>query len=149
MNLLMIAPLCDSRGEIRYHIGAQVDVSGIVKECTDLPSLRRLVNKEDGRSFVAEGDIPDEEEPKKDEFQELSEMFNFQELDTVRRWGGRMHRDIMDEEDDPSSGNWHKPRLLISEPTVASVRMDEPSPRLGGRLSGVYQHVGHAISSEA
>jgi len=45
MNLLMCAPLCDSRGTIRYFIGAQVDVSGLVKECSDMESFRRLVNK--------------------------------------------------------------------------------------------------------
>jgi hypothetical protein len=38
----MMAPLCDSRGKIRYFIGAQVDVSGLVKECYDLESLKRL-----------------------------------------------------------------------------------------------------------
>jgi hypothetical protein len=43
MNLLMMAPLRDSRGTIRYFIGAQVDVSGLAKECSDLESLKRLV----------------------------------------------------------------------------------------------------------
>lgn len=38
----MMAPLCDSRGTIRYFIGTQVGVSGLVKECYDLESLKRL-----------------------------------------------------------------------------------------------------------
>ncbi|KAK3359781.1 hypothetical protein B0T25DRAFT_109581 [Lasiosphaeria hispida] len=32
-NLLMCAPLLDSRGMIRYMIGAQADVSGLAKDC--------------------------------------------------------------------------------------------------------------------
>lgn len=46
MNLLMVAPLYDSRGKVRYHIGAQVDVSGLVKESAGLDSLERLVARE-------------------------------------------------------------------------------------------------------
>ncbi|KAK8035321.1 hypothetical protein PG993_010316 [Apiospora rasikravindrae] len=46
MNLLMVAPLFDSRGKVRYHIGAQVDVSGLVKESAGLDSLERLVARE-------------------------------------------------------------------------------------------------------
>lgn len=46
MNLLMVAPLFDSRGKVRYHIGAQVDVSGLVKEAAGLESLERLVARE-------------------------------------------------------------------------------------------------------
>ena len=41
MNLLMTAPLLDSKGTTRYFIGAQVDVSGLCKEGTDLPGLQQ------------------------------------------------------------------------------------------------------------
>lgn len=83
MNLLMTAPLCDSRGTIRYFIGAQVDVSGLVKECSDMESLKRLVVMSDEANTDTNTDFG---KPAKDEFQELSEMLNLQELDTVRRW---------------------------------------------------------------
>jgi hypothetical protein len=46
-NLLMIAPLYDSRGTIRYFMGAQVDVSGLVNEFSDLESLKTLAIKAD------------------------------------------------------------------------------------------------------
>jgi hypothetical protein len=141
MNLLMIAPLCDSRGKVRYHIGAQVDVSGLVKECSDLESLHRLVAASEAKN----GDpnyMDSNEASKKDEFQELSEMLNLGELDTVRRWGGRMHRE-QQEEDPTSNGNganWNKPRLLIHE---QSPDRRKPLPRLeqpSGKLSGVYEN---------
>jgi hypothetical protein len=83
MNLQMTAPLCDSRGTIRYFIGAQVDVSGLVKECSDMESLRRLIATSDEANADTNTDFG---KPVKDEFQELSEMLNLQELDTVRRW---------------------------------------------------------------
>lgn len=141
MNLLMVAPLCDSRGKIRYFIGAQVDVSGMVKQCTDLESLQRLVVEQQSRQ---KGETPGRGEEKKDEFQQLSEMFNTGELETVRRWGGRMHRELQDDEDDNGSvlnAGLHKPRLLLKDPSPDLNKTAEMSGRGNGRLSGVYQHV--------
>lgn len=65
----MIAPLCDSRGQIRYHIGAQVDVSGLVKDCTDLESFQQLV-ADQNQQKSPQSDGPDDRQ-KKDEFQEV------------------------------------------------------------------------------
>lgn len=39
----MIAPLLDVHGNLKYFIGAQVDVSGLVKDSVELDGLRRLV----------------------------------------------------------------------------------------------------------
>ena len=57
MNLLMVAPLYDSRGVVRYHIGAQVDVSGLARECAGLDALQRLVARyeEDSDNDVRDG----------------------------------------------------------------------------------------------
>lgn len=65
----MIAPLCDSRGQIRYHVGAQVDVSGLVKDCTDLESFQQLVMDRNQRQSPQPLSV--DEGPKKDEFQEV------------------------------------------------------------------------------
>lgn len=69
VNLLMIAPLCDSRGQIRYHIGAQVDVSGLVKDCTDLESFQQLVVNQGEQQDPQPAETDDGQ--KKDEFQEV------------------------------------------------------------------------------
>ncbi|TGO82610.1 hypothetical protein BPOR_0792g00020 [Botrytis porri] len=148
MNLLMCAPLCDSRGTIRYFIGAQVDISGLVKECAELESLQRLVAadelaQEREAERAANPDAELEEypaPPPKDEFQELSEMLNMQELDTVRKWGGRMHKETEEENSDsnPQKGNWHKPRLHIK-----STSPESSNPQLGrisGKLGGIYEN---------
>jgi hypothetical protein len=146
MNLLMCAPLRDSRGTIRYFIGAQVDVSGLVKECTELESLQRLLDQaQNQQEGSEEKDEPHEE--KKDEFQELSEMLNMGELATVRKHGGRMHREAQDDLDSDSiSVTSHKPRLLLKEhsPDIAKPSSRPIDLRGNGRLGGVYQHVRRA-----
>ncbi|KAA8568384.1 hypothetical protein EYC84_007420 [Monilinia fructicola] len=149
MNLLMCAPLCDSRGTIRYFIGAQVDISGLVKECSELESLQRLVAahelaEEREAERAANPDVIPEELPAlppKDEFQELSEMLNMQELDTVRRWGGRMHKET---EENPDSnfqkGNWHKPRLHIGSISPDVMNPNPLAGRISGKLGGIYEN---------
>ncbi|QSZ34895.1 hypothetical protein DSL72_007756 [Monilinia vaccinii-corymbosi] len=151
MNLLMCAPLCDSRGTIRYFIGAQVDISGLVKECSELESLQRLVAaaelaEEREAERAANPDAEQQEDlpasTPKDEFQELSEMLNMQELDTVRKWGGRMHKET--EEHHPDSnlqkGNWHKPRLHIGNLSPDVMNLDAHAGRISGKLGGIYEN---------
>lgn len=144
MNLLMIAPLCDSRGKIRYFIGAQVDVSGLVKECTDMETLEQLVNREQSaRVDAPNGSDQRGPQASKDEFQDLSEMFNMAELETVRKYGGCMHREYRDEDADVRLAP-HMPRLLLQEPTAVGEKPAfDQGGRQSGRLSGIYQNVSH------
>ncbi|KAL8965827.1 MAG: hypothetical protein Q9197_006304, partial [Variospora fuerteventurae] len=137
--MLMIAPLCDSRGQIRYHIGAQVDVSGLVKDCTDLESFRQLVISTTERQSQRANDVDGDQ--KKDEFQELSEMLNMGELETVRRFGGKMHRESYEEEEDISrNGAPHRPRLLLKETTGDFGLLSTLGSHASGKLSGIFQH---------
>ena len=140
--MLMIAPLCDSRGKIRYFIGAQVDVSGLVKDCTDMETLQQLVEQEQppqiddhhGRDQHGQQNV-------KDDFQELSEMLNMAELETVRKHGGRMHREYQDEDTDSRQAP-HMPRLLLQDPNTASENpVFDQGSRQSGKLSGIYQNV--------
>lgn len=145
MNLLMCAPLRDSRGNLRYFIGAQIDVSNLVKECTDLEGVKRVVARH------SQGDIHEEQ---RDEFQALTQMFNQAELDIVRKSGGTMHRQNMDEdEDDASSTTWHRPRLLLKDSSPDRAIQEDPmesassrappaslGSRVHGKLIGVYQN---------
>jgi hypothetical protein len=136
MNLLMVAPLLDSRGNIRYFIGAQIDVSGLVKDCTDLEAFRSMLDQQEGHEPQPE---------QKDEFQELSQMFNHAELSTVRLHGGGMHREQVVEQDDASAMNY-KPRLLIQDQSTFDVdRAEQVSPKPEGRLSGPYKHVSQTV----
>ncbi|KAF1841649.1 uncharacterized protein K460DRAFT_170803 [Cucurbitaria berberidis CBS 394.84] len=132
MNLLMMAPLLDSRGNIRYFIGAQIDVSGLVKESTDLEAFQRMLEQQEGH---------EERDEPKDEFQELSEMFNHSELDTVRKHGGNMHREYLEDQDDSSAYGGGRPRLLIKDQSMFDADTTEkPGPKLKESLSGPYKH---------
>jgi hypothetical protein len=149
MNLLMIAPLMDSKGDIRYFLGAQVDVSGLLKTCTDLPGLAKLVDDEYEQKYGTKSG----KKAKKDQFQELAEMFNSAELETVRRSGGRMHREYVDDSSDSDSvhnGTTQRPRLMLSDPTqdILDKQKAQIAPGVpaadkerNGKLAGVYQHV--------
>jgi hypothetical protein len=153
MNLCMTAPLCDSKGTVRYHIGAQVDVSGLVKDGTGLDSLLRLDElaadalesnpdaDDDQIGIEIEKKLQlDTEGNEKEEFQELTEMLNMDELDTVRKWGGRMHRDDAGEDQYSVSG-WTKPRLVLNETTPDVTKRFQMNGSANGRLAGVYTHV--------
>ncbi|KAK3698570.1 hypothetical protein LTR37_016897 [Vermiconidia calcicola] len=148
MNLLMTAPLMDSRGNVRYYIGAQVDVSNLVKECSNLDGLVNMVEKEEDPEAAAE-----EREHKKDEFQELTEMFNSAELNTVRRYGGQMHKDYVDDSDAESTRSAQgKRRVLLKDSTQEVSERHGGSPsaangvppsvkeKINGKLAGVYEN---------
>lgn len=132
MNLLMMAPLLDSRGNLRYFIGAQIDVSGLVKDGTDLEAYHRMLDDRETHSHADEA---------KDEFQELCEMFNHAELDIARKHGGNMHREQLVERDDASIIQG-RPRVLIQDQGMLDVHeVERQGLKAEGRLSGPYKHV--------
>lgn len=68
-------------------------------------------------------------------------MLNMGELETVRRFGGKMHRESYEEEDDSSrNGAPHRPRLLLKDPT-GDLGVSSSLSRASGKLSGIFQHV--------
>ena len=84
LNLLMIAPLFDNRGSVRYFIGAQVDVTRLVEDGRGIDSFERLLAEE---NVKAELDEPAERQsngvstPKKplEVLGELGEMLSWEE----------------------------------------------------------------------
>ncbi|EME83062.1 uncharacterized protein MYCFIDRAFT_153732 [Pseudocercospora fijiensis CIRAD86] len=88
LSLVMNAHLIDSRGKLRYFLGAQVDVSGLLKNCSGLDSLTRLVERQrqkEEESGPARSDSADPIKP-------LSEMLNGRELNTISKFGGVLQR---------------------------------------------------------
>ena len=97
VNLLMCAPLYDDKGIIRYFIGAQIDVTGLVIEGLGIESFRALLHK-DGMKDLENKSEPDHQENsnKKNwhddkvkethaKLRELSMMFSQDESDVVSR----------------------------------------------------------------
>ncbi|ATY64928.1 PAS-like protein [Cordyceps militaris] len=100
MNLVMLAPLYDSRGTIRYFIGAQVDVSGLAMSSYDLDALRELVEED--------ADLKAEEparKSQKDEITQFAEILTPKELDTINTHGGSMHRLPLQVDTEPKSSD--------------------------------------------
>ncbi|KAI0454493.1 hypothetical protein F5B21DRAFT_232195 [Xylaria acuta] len=159
MNLLMIAPLYDNRGNVRYHLGAQVDVSGLLKECAGLASLGELVAQKQNQSEAsASNGREDTKEPRasRDVLANLAEMFTLGELKIVQA-----SRETHTEEKPNSAGssssthnnNSKLPSLTKDEaaPTEAEAPMDNSmssssaltplsSSSLIGRFRGILDH---------
>ncbi len=79
----MCVPLRDQSGKVRYYLGAQLDITGLVNDCTGLATLKNIVERNnEHRSHVTNRDVP-KETIEKDEFEQLSEAFNPQELEKL------------------------------------------------------------------
>lgn len=92
LNLLMVAPLFDCHGVLRYFVGAQVDVTQVLLDGAGMDSLAPALGDlpsrpPDGRAEDGRGDGNGDG----DVFRELTELFNDAEIETARRFGGRMH----------------------------------------------------------
>ncbi|KIW06633.1 uncharacterized protein PV09_02345 [Verruconis gallopava] len=80
LNLLMISPLHDNKGRIRYFIGCQIDVTNLIDEGRGIDSFQRLLAKEHAeRRF---GDVV----KKKSSLAlgELGHMLNAEEIDLLK-----------------------------------------------------------------
>lgn len=56
MNLLMVSPLLDDKGAIRYFIGALVDVTGLVIDGHGIESFRALLQSDETKRAEANGE---------------------------------------------------------------------------------------------
>ena len=137
MNLLLIAPLTDSRGLLRYHLAAQVDVSGLVKDCAEMPSLRRLLD------LHAQGEqAPNPQKPsaeKNDELRELSEMLNQDEMATIRRYGGQLHQSHRQERPQSLASTAQLNLDSHSAPNTSTVPQANGSLR--SKINSIYKNV--------
>ncbi|TAQ85716.1 Histidine kinase [Chlorociboria aeruginascens] len=112
-----------------------------VKEFSDLESLKRLVimgEHEKAQEEKKPSTQEDENNDLKDELQELSEMLNMRELDTVRNDGGKIHRES-EGTLDVEKKEWAKPRILINNDNQDS---SQTYPLLGqnGELRGIFHN---------
>lgn len=120
MNLLMITPLLDGNGRVRYYLGAQIDTSGLLK---DFYGFEHLQSHFDSGTYIEDSDEEghsspwEEDDPSRDELKELSELFNHDELEVIRQHGGRLHHPDLQE---PSS-TWKKKQRLVLLPEMTGV----------------------------
>ena len=86
INLLLIAPLHDDKGKLKYFIGAQVDVTGLVEDGRALDAFERYLAL---RQLEKENNSTSDPESKKKQkalkkLRELSEMFDLEESAVVQ-----------------------------------------------------------------
>lgn len=141
MNLLQMAPLCDGYGNIRYFIGAQIDVSGLAMEGAQMESLQKFQMRKEN----PDADVSVTKESKS-EFQELGELFSPRELQNVREHGGNLFQPTVNE--DPNHRLFLQDSDRESE-THVSPSYQPPVPQAtnpGVSLIGVYRNVRSILS---
>jgi hypothetical protein len=138
MNLLQCAPLCDSKGRVKYVIGAQIDVSGLALDGAQMESLIEIQSRyrDPDEESVAEMPIA----PYKDEFRQMCELFSPKELSAIQEHGGDLFQPLNTRA--PSHPNRHWiPRGGSMDSETEAIRLrDVKSPLFRG-LTGVYENV--------
>ena len=145
----MCVPLRDQSGKVRYYLGAQLDITSLVNECTELATLKEIVERNNtNRSSMTKGDFRDEI-PQRDEFEQLSEAFNPQELEKLILL--RRRRQLQSEEGViyTDSGKRHRRHDLPSRTTFADL---DSSFQLNGQGSapplGYYKTVSNSYAKQ-
>ncbi|RDK41411.1 white collar, partial [Aspergillus phoenicis ATCC 13157] len=135
MNLLQCAPLCDSHGRVRYFIGAQIDVSGLVMDGVQMESLRDL-QQQQMRDGVEVTDAP--LGIQKDEFRDLSELFSPRELKVTQDIGGSLFQPVTS----PALRNSSRTKWSVAdgEDSVEPKAKRETSIMTGTALVGAYEN---------
>jgi hypothetical protein len=87
LNLLMIAPLLDNRGRLKYNIGAQVDVSGLVENGRSLETFAAYLSTRNDRRSTDRRSVDSGKEVALNKLRELSEMFDLEESAVVQSHG--------------------------------------------------------------
>ncbi|EME84308.1 uncharacterized protein MYCFIDRAFT_115868, partial [Pseudocercospora fijiensis CIRAD86] len=133
--LVMIAPLLDSRGNVRYFLGAQVDISGLLKNCSGVESLAQLVEQQSQKhANSAHDDVRKKADPLQN-VKSLSEMFNAAELDIVRKHGGALSKVLISTSSDESDDEIESGSSM-NDPAAGLMLKDGTA----GFLSGIYKH---------
>ncbi|KAK5091078.1 hypothetical protein LTR05_001258 [Lithohypha guttulata] len=163
INLLMVAPLHDRYGKLKYHIGAQVDVTGLVEGGRGLEGFQRYLRSRDEDQGQKETELerldPNNDQERKQralmKLRELSEMFDLEESAVVQAHsrGNSLDRD---DEDSRSIGSTDRISRRVYIDSDASDDDEESDDRtvgednnewklgqagdgrLSGKLPGVY-----------
>jgi len=131
-NLLLVAPLFDSKGQLRYYIGAQVDVTQLLRDGAGMESVAVAA-----AAAEEEGQEPED----KDVFRELTELFNDTEIETTRMYAGRSHkgRCLKREGATRRGRDRSRSRLVLKAATPPHQNTTFP-PSIAPTLKGVYKH---------
>lgn len=134
MNLLMIAPLYDNKGTVRYFLGCQIDVSPLIEAGRGVESFAQLLAQDRTESRFGGRAQRDPNHL----LGELGSLLNDQEAASVRKQG--RSNSIATGRSTPQASPGGGRRVLGMEDAPENIW---PHDSLGpsGRLPGVYQNV--------
>jgi len=90
----MCVPLRDQYNKVRYFLGAQLDITGLVNDCTELESLRRLVDQQSKQPRKGSNGSSAPDAVPNDAFEQLGETFNSRELEVLLKLRRRLNPDV-------------------------------------------------------
>ena len=151
-NLLMIAPLYDNKGAVRYFLGCQIDVSSLIEGGRGVESFAQLLAQDRAKARAPDFSkhLPTKRDPQMI-LEEFGQLLTEEEADIVKN---RAQSTSIIPSDPGLSSMTSSSRNLLSRNGSRSKRivlgMDSPGPErqlwpsatLGpsGRLPGVYQN---------
>ena len=145
MNLLLIAPLYDNKGNVRYFLGAQVDVTHLIEGGKGVETFERLLANDRaeeryrGRSNRKPTQV----------LRELGQMMNDDELDavnTVRQRSQSRSSTPAASSRNPAAPARHARKVFGMDDSQERGLWPHPSLGPSGRLPGVYQNVSLVVS---
>lgn len=138
MNLLMLAQLRDVSGKIRYTLGAQIDVSNVVPDSTNLDggASRRAPQL----GFVG-ASAASEDANANDGFRDSNEMLDLQGRGENQNRRAGTIQEHPDDDVRSMNGEWRRSGALLRGLSSASLSDNGSEGWVNSRLSGFYQHV--------
>jgi hypothetical protein len=142
MNLLLIAPLYDNKGNVRYFLGAQVDVTHLIEGGKGIETFEKLLANDRaeeryrGRSNRKPTQV----------LGELGQMMNDDELDAINiRQRSQSRSSTPVSSRNPAAPARRGRKVLGMDDTVERGLWPHPSLGPSGRLPGVYQNVSFLV----
>ena len=149
MNLLMMAPLFDNCGQVRYFIGCQVDVSGLIEGGKGLDSLARLLAQRETEATNGK-DGGGKDTKAMNALRKLSSILSLEESDVLKREPNGHASDtgsIAGSIHSASRAPGTKRRYLVMDEPMDRDLWTAPSLGRSGRLPGVYRNVSPGLFS--
>ncbi|CZR60120.1 uncharacterized protein PAC_10015 [Phialocephala subalpina] len=119
VNVLMIAPLHDGKGNLKYYLGAQVDASRLVEGGRGVDGLERCLVKKEMESQRKKEDIQEPKQVTLAKLRDLSMTFDLEESAVVQIQSRRNSVSSRVEEEIPKKGPAARRRLQDDDERAA------------------------------
>jgi hypothetical protein len=142
----MCVPLRDQYNKVRYFLGAQLDITGLVDDCTELESLRRLVDQQSKQPRKGSNGSSAPDVMPNDAFEQLGETFNSRELEVLLKLRRRLNPDV--DRDEGSGENFvlnHTPAVTSQESMTNLNSIFQLNGQGSAPPLGFYQNVSYHV----